>query len=790
MNYLIIGSGGREHAITKALNSNNIYCISTSVNPKIVDIVQSYHSTNKITNEMVLNVCIKNKIDMVIIGSESFLSNKLQDFLFENNIDVFGPLHMFSKIELEKDFLRSLLEEKYNPEYYVIERYDEDNIKKIIKILNNEYVIKYSGLKGGKGVKVSGDHIKDIDEALRFCKEIIGSGNKIIIEEKLVGNEFSYHSFCDGISLKHTIPIKDYKRLNNNDCGPNTGSMGAVSCANHLLPFLDENDIYEAQKINEMVFNNLNSYLRAKYRKTLDLNVLRKLMYGYRGIMYGSFIKTKDGVKVIEYNARFGDPEALNLLSVLDTNLNTIMESIKSQTLNLIDIKFKNKYTLSKYLVPEGYPNKVNKSTINFTGKYNDDLIIYANIEYFNEKMLLMGSRSLSYINNSDNLQNLIVESESIFKNIKGPVHYRNDIGCDIQKSNVVNYQNSGVNIDNANNIVDNIGSLIKNTFNENCINEIGDYSGIITIKNGYKDPVLITSMDGVGTKTLFVSELIEKNNFDENRSNEMLQSLGRDIVGHSINDILVKGANPLFFTDYIASSKLDKMKILNIVKGMSSEACKYGLPILGGETAEMPGVYHEGSYDIVGNIVGIAERNNLIDGKKLIRENDICIGLHSVSPHTNGYSLIRKLFEKYNYDIETIKSAYNLDDEFIDWLCTPHKPYYNEIKILLDNNVKINGLVHITGGGYTDNIPRVLPEALGVVLDKSKIINNNFKKLKNIANISNSDMFKTFNCGIGFIIISNPDNANKIIDIYTSNNTKYEILGNVLPSYDKVVFV
>lgn len=791
MKYLLIGSGGREHAIIKALclhknnnnNNNDVSCISTTTNPKIVELATNYFLVDKIENLNVVNICNTYVIDMVIIGSETYLNSKLPDILYENNIACFGPYYQYAMIELDKAFLRGLLPAKYNPEYYVFESYEETNIIQALKNLNEQYVIKYSGIWGGKGVKIAGEHLKNISDALNFCKEILSNNHKIIIEEKLIGMEFSYHSFCDGVTLRHTIPIHDYKRLYNHDCGPNTGSMGAVSCANHKLPFLTDSDILEAKQINEKVLANLYKSVMVEY------GISAKLQQGYKGVMYGSFIKTSTGLKVIEYNSRFGDPEAINLMKLMTTDFASVLEAIKNQTLNNMTISFKNEYSLTKYVVPEGYPNKpVKNKELCFHRSYDEDLIVLSNIEQINvdpttntntNKYILKGSRALAYINSSPQLRFLIDESEQLLKYISGPVYYRNDIGCDITTPDILDYQSSGVDVENANNIVTNIGELIASTLNENCINEVGDYSGIIDVKNtSYKNPVLITSMDGVGTKTLFVNQLATHN--PEFSREELYKNLGRDIIGHSINDILVKGAQPLFFTDYIAAAKLDKAAILSIVSGMTEQARAHALPIVGGETAEMPGVYSDNSYDIVGNIVGIAERTEVIDGKKRIRKGDVCIGLPSVSPHTNGYSLIRKIFEVCDYSMEKLKIRYGVDSKFVEWLCRPHKSYYRDIMPLIQKRISIHGLVHVTGGGFTDNIPRVLPDSLAVVLDKSMLMNDNFKKLKFMTNTTDEDMYKTFNCGIGFIVITDEDSATLITRLFEAKGIEFSKIGVV----------
>ena len=813
-NFLVIGSNGREHAIILSLLKNHtskIYCLSDFINPAIDGLCEKYYNTN-ITKGNILTICNNNKIENVVIGSEVHLKNNIPSFLFRNNINCFGPTDKYANIELDKAYLRNISPSKYNPLYMVFEKYDESQIIDFITHLKMNFVIKYNGIYGGKGVKVSGEHlscdINNIEDTLEFCREIISNNHKIIIEEKIIGQEFSYHSFCDGINMLHTIPVKDYKRLENNDKGPNTGSMGSVSCANHLLPFLTDKDIELVKEINETIYINLQRNLWERYRDTEDIDILKEILYGYRGVIYGSFIKTKKGdIKIIEYNSRFGDPESINILHLMENSLADIIYAINTQTLNSIHLEFRKEDSLCKYVVPKGYPNNPVRNKEISLEKIDTDYkkqifhknLIFSGIKEHNlinklNKLLITGSRTLAYIGSNNNLETLIDESNNILSLIEGPLQYRSDIGIDIvnylDKLDKLDKSPKYIDIDNSNSIVSDIGSIIKGTHNQTCISEIGDYSGICSIKSfGYVNPVLITSIDGVGTKSLFVSKIVDYYDLKSNKSNILsYKSLGKDIVGHSINDILVKGAIPLYFTDYIASSKLSKNIILSIVEGMSEMSTKYNLPIIGGETAEMPGVYNDNSYDIVGSITGIMEKNKIINGKLNIKGGDICIGLKSSSPHTNGYSLIRKLFEKYDYNLDLIKKSYGITDEFIKWLCEPHRCYSNEINMLIEKEVNIHGLVHITGGGFTDNIPRVVPDNKSIryreniVYDnENKIIDVNFRKLQEIGNLSLDDMLKIFNCGIGFVIITDLYNSKHIQEIYKINNIEYKIIGEII---------
>ena len=211
-------------------------------------------------------------------------------------------------------------------------------VSDFLKKLGDNYVVKYDGLAGGKGVKVSGDHLKNHHDAIEYCDNLIQKGSTFLIEEKFIGEEFSLMSFCDGTNIKHMPAVQDHKRAYDGDLGPNTGGMGSYSDQNLSLPFLKDSDIKEAQSINRETLKALKEHFKEDYK----------------GILYGGFMATTNGIKLIEYNARFGDPEAMNVLSILKTDLVEICEHIINGSLDKIDIQFENKATVCKYAVPEG----------------------------------------------------------------------------------------------------------------------------------------------------------------------------------------------------------------------------------------------------------------------------------------------------------------------------------------------------------------------------------------------------------------------------------------------------
>ena len=344
MNFLVIGSGAREHIMAEKLAEvgANVFAILTNSNPGLIQICKEYILVNGYQSEKVLKKIIDfglaKSIDCVVIGPEDPLANGLADKFWKKGVSVVGPVKELAQIETSKGFTRDLMN-KYgidaSPKF---RRFNSiEGSSDFIDELSEKYVIKFDGLMGGKGVKVSGEHLKNKNEGLQYCKNLLANSGHYVIEEKLYGEEFSLMSFCDGTKLSHMPAIQDHKRAYEGDVGPNTGGMGSYSDFDHSLPFLNDNEIGTARDINEQVISAL----------------LKHTGIEYKGILYGGFMATKNGIKLIEYNARFGDPEAINLLTLLDTDFASVCSDIVDGSLG--SVNFRKEASVCKYIVPEGY---------------------------------------------------------------------------------------------------------------------------------------------------------------------------------------------------------------------------------------------------------------------------------------------------------------------------------------------------------------------------------------------------------------------------------------------------
>ena len=330
-----------------------------------------------------------------------------------------------------------------------------------------------------------------------------------------------------------------------------------------------------------------------------------------------------------------------------------------------------------------------------------------------------------------------------------------------------ITYKDSGVDIDAGNTFVQMIKPLVKATSRPEVMADIGGFGGLFSLNAAkYKNPVLVSGTDGVGTK-LKLAFMADRHD-----------TVGIDLVAMCVNDIIVQGAEPLFFLDYLATGKLDPVKAADIVKGISAGCVQAGCALIGGETAEMPGFYADGEYDIAGFTVGVVDRDNLIDGSSITVGNTL-IGLASSGLHSNGYSLARKvIFEKMGLKIDSVLPGTGLS--VADELLKPTRIYVKSILNLL-RDFSINGIAHITGGGLLENIPRVLPPGCkAVIRTGSWPVLPIFDILREAGNVAENEMYRTLNCGIGMVLVVPEEQTDDILIRLSGLQEKAFILGDI----------
>ncbi|MBI2638048.1 phosphoribosylamine--glycine ligase [Candidatus Peregrinibacteria bacterium] len=423
MKVLLIGNGAREHCIAEALTRSGRVKLATyakAKNPGIFALSEEYQLGSYTDFRSILNFAKKVKPDFAFIGPDDPIADGVADLLLELEIHSVAPLKTVARLESSKSFTRDLVQ-KYkipgNPRFKVF--FDPVGIKEFLQELGGNYVVKADGLMGGKGVQISGEHLATLEDGEAYAKKCIEKFGRVVVEEKLIGQEFSLMSFVDGKHVVDMPPVQDHKRAFVGDKGANTGGMGSYSDANHLLPFLEKRDLEEAHLITEKVAD-------ALFRETGIL---------FKGIMYGGFMVTANGVRLIEYNARFGDPEVMNVLPILKTDFVEVCEAILGGNLNRVKIEFENKATVCKYIVPEGYPEnpragekiEIEPSTLN--PQPSTLRMYYASVDQRDDGLYLSSSRAIAFVGIADTLDIAEKIAEQACGNVKGLVFHREDIG-------------------------------------------------------------------------------------------------------------------------------------------------------------------------------------------------------------------------------------------------------------------------------------------------------------------------------------------------------------------------
>ena len=425
MKLLVVGGGSREHAICDAIyRSENaeLYSVMKNLNPGIQLMAKDYLQEKETNIEKVVEYAKQKQIDIAIIGPEAPLEVGIVNELEKNGIKTCSPTREAARIETDKGWMRNLLKKHNIPGQLKCETFtDVKKARNFIENLNADVAIKPIGLTGGKGVRVAGDHFNGIEEATEYVKEVIenkiGGQSKVLIEEKAIGEEYTLQAFSDGNSILPLHAVQDHKRLLPGDEGPNTGGMGSYSCYDGLLPFISKTEYEEGAVILQRI-----------------IEALKQENCKYIGPIYGQFMLTPIGLKIIEINARFGDPEAMNVLPLMETDFVEICQAMIDGNLSSKKLQLKKKSTVCKYVVPEGYGIKsmigekilVDEKAINNIGSK----LFYASVNKENNYVSTTSSRSLAVVGIEDKLSEAENICEQALKHVKGDhIFIRHDIG-------------------------------------------------------------------------------------------------------------------------------------------------------------------------------------------------------------------------------------------------------------------------------------------------------------------------------------------------------------------------
>jgi phosphoribosylamine--glycine ligase len=412
MKILVVGGGGREHAIASALartSETEIFSVMGNRNPGISSLARNVKLCSETDVSRIVSYALKTGVGYAFIGPEAPLEAGIVDQLEAAGIHCVGPTRAAARIETDKAFCRDMMElHRIDgcPKYRVFK-----NPAEAVSFINDheeDLAIKPIGLTGGKGVRIMGEQV-DRAGAIAYVKSLVGG---VVLEERLIGEEFTLQAFVDG---SHLIPmplVQDHKRAFDGDLGPNTGGMGSYSMPDHKLPFVPETDYQKALAIMQST-----------------VAVMERTGNPYKGILYGQFMNTARGPKVIEFNARFGDPEAMNVLSLLTSDLSVIVEKITTGSLSAVDVCFEKAATVCKYIVPSGYPDSPVKGDPITIGTHTGALLYYANVEERGGILSTLSSRTLAFVGIGPTLEEAEQHAELSASAVTGRVRYRRDIG-------------------------------------------------------------------------------------------------------------------------------------------------------------------------------------------------------------------------------------------------------------------------------------------------------------------------------------------------------------------------
>ena len=746
LNILVVGSGAREHALATKI-SESPRCANLHVTPGNAGTPGTRHNVAATDINGIIALCNTNRVSLVVIGPEAPLAAGLVDALHTAGIAAFGPTQALARLESDKSYAREVahLLNLPGPHCATFKQGDETSALAWYAQLGADIVVKQSGLAGGKGVVVP----NSANETTTAIREAIALGD-VVLEERLFGTECSLIALSDGNTSVAFPLAQDHKRIGEGDTGLNTGGMGAYAPA----PVA-----FSADELHAMFI-------------TPVINHFASAGTPFIGALFAGIMLTKDGPRLLEYNCRFGDPEAQVLLSLLDSDIVELLLACTNGSLSSNHLVIRDGSALAVVLAAHNYPHPPRTGDIitNLPTTNPMSSVFQGGTEVVNGQLVTAGGRVLTCVGVGQTLDEARTHAYATASRISfDGVQLRRDIAWRAPGATITSYASTGVNIDEGTRAVDLIKSSVAKTATSHVLRGVGAFGGALDVSflKEFDYPVLVGSTDGVGTKV----ELAARTG--------RIRGTGHDIVNHCVNDVLVQRAYPLFFLDYLASSHLNADNVAEVVGGMADACAAAGCVLLGGETAEMPGVYVDGAFDIAGTLVGVAEREQLLP-LPTIAAGDVLIGVASNGPHTNGYSYLRKLFAWIPMESQPVP----LDRPLVEALLEPHRNYLPVLKDAL-NTEHVKALVHITGGGLPENMPRVLPEGIGATINLgSWPMPPLFQLVSELSTLDTDELYRTLNMGVGMVVIVAPEH---VTAVQRSINEETWIIGELTSDHNKV---
>ncbi|KAI1429398.1 phosphoribosylamine--glycine ligase [Xylaria sp. FL1777] len=741
---LLIGNGGREHAIAWKLSQSplveSIIAVPGNGGTAICSKTTNNASVSAEDFPALLDLARENNINFVVPGPEAPLVAGAVDFFEGAGIRCFGPSKAAAHLEGSKTFSKDFMK-KHNIPTAAYENFsDYETARQYLDSIQHDVVIKASGLAAGKGVIIPTTK----DEAHKALKDIMqnrefgSAGDEVVIEEFLTGDELSILTFSDGYTIKSLPPAQDHKRIGEGDTGLNTGGMGCYAPTNIATPEL------VAQIDRDIIQPSIDG--------------MRKDEIPFKGVLFTGLMITSSGPKALEYNVRFGDPETQTVLPLLsdDTDLAKIMLACSKGHLDSISIKIKDEFSTTVVVAAGGYPESYAKGDeITVQSPPSGVNVFHAGTKLTDGKLQTAGGRVIAAsATASESLQAAVDKAYEGVKHIHfKDMYYRKDIAHRALKpttdtKEALTYAQAGVSIDAGNKLVERIRTAVRSTRRPGADAEIGGFGGEVDLsKAGFSSdaPIIVGAIDGVGTKLMIAQAM----------SNH--RTVGIDLVAMNVNDLVVQGAEPLMFLDYFGCSKLDAEVAAQFVESVAAGCREAQCALVGGETAEMPGMYSADDYDAAGAAIGAMRPGNRLPRLDAMQPDDVLIGLASSGVHSNGFSLVRRIIARENLSYSApapwIPSSSSTPTPTVgDSLLTPTRIYVRSVLKALPH---LKGLAHITGGGLTENVPRMLPAHLAAEIDvRAWTLPPVFAWLKAAGNVQAAEMARTFNTGIGMVAV------------------------------------
>ncbi|KAK7398055.1 Bifunctional purine biosynthetic protein ADE1 [Neonectria punicea] len=759
---LLIGNGGREHALAWKLSQSprvqQIFAVPGNGGTASCSKVVNVGSVKADDFAGLVKFSEDNQISLVVPGPEAPLVDGVEGWFKKAGIPVFGPSKDAARLEGSKTYSKDFMK-KYDIPTAAYENFsDFDKAVAYVDSINHDIVIKATGLAAGKGVILpqTKDEAKAALKQIMVDKEFGDAGSEVVIEELLIGDELSVLTFCDGYAIRSLPLAQDHKRIFDGDLGPNTGGMGCYAPTN-----------IATKELTEQID-----------REILEPTIagMRREQQPFRGVLFTGLMITSAGPKVLEYNVRFGDPETQTVLPLLsaDTDLAEVMLACANGYLDNCKLTIDNKFSATVVLASPGYPGSYPKGQeMSVQTPPEGCTIFHAGTTLDGDVLKTSGGRVIAINAVGDSLRAAV---DAAYAALDAKViafegaFYRKDIAHrafrDAKKASMT-YAQAGVDIKAGNDFVDKIKKAVASTKRAGADAEIGGFGGEVDLsKCGFPNaPIMVGAIDGVGTK-LMIAQSMNKHD-----------TVGIDLVAMNVNDLIVQGATPLMFLDYYGCSKLELSTAAAFVEGVADGCRQAGCALVGGETAEMPGMYQKDDYDAAGCAVGTVTNAGRLPRLDDMVEGDVLLGLGSAGVHSNGFSLVRRIVQSAGLSYST-PAPWDQSSTIGDSLLTPTRIY---VKSLLPVLGQIKGLAHITGGGLLENVPRMLPEALAAEIEfGSWEIPPVFKWLRTAGNVAPSEMCRTFNSGIGMVVAVDAAQASAVAQALSAAGEKVYTIGRL----------